>query len=202
MSLDGKIASPSGKQMKISSEQDIKRMYELRNKSDAVLVGINTVLSDNPKLTVKEKYVKEPKNPIRIILDSSCKTPVVALTVDNKAPTWIFTSTSCDKNYGQNVETIICEKDKDGFIDLKKLLAILYKRGVKKLMVEGGSTIISNFLKQGLVDDFYLYVGPMIIGGKDTPSLIKGELDNNIKFKLVRSTNIGSGILLHYRLIK
>ena len=66
-------------------------------------------------------------------------------------------------------------------------------------MVEGGSTVISNFLKQGLVDDFYLYVGPMIIGGKDTPSLIKGELDSNLKFKLVKSENIGSGLLLHYR---
>lgn len=202
MSVDGKIASPSGKQMRISSEEDIKRMYGLRNKSDAVLVGVNTVLSDNPKLTVKEKYVKEPKNPIRIILDSTCKTPTVALTVDEKAPTWIATSISCNKKYGENVETIICEKNKEGFIDLNKLLDILYKRGVKKLMVEGGSTVISNFLKQGLVDDFFLYVGPMIIGGKDTPSLIKGELDSNLNFKLVKSTNIGNGILLHYRLVK
>ena len=82
------------------------------------------------------------------------------------------------------------------------IIEILHKRGIKKLMVEGGSTVISNFLKQGLVDDFFIYVGPMIIGGKDTPSLIKGELDNNLKFKLVESTKIGPGVLLHYRLIQ
>ncbi len=79
MSADGKIASPSGKQMRISCDEDIKRMYELRNGCDAVLVGINTVLSDDPKLTVKEKYVKNPKQPIRIVLDTNliCK-PVPA----------------------------------------------------------------------------------------------------------------------------
>jgi 2,5-diamino-6-(ribosylamino)-4(3H)-pyrimidinone 5'-phosphate reductase len=202
MSLDGKIARPSGEQLRISSYEDIKRMYEMRNKSDAVLVGVGTVLSDDPKLTVKEKLVKNPKNPIRIILDSSCKTPVVALAVDEKAPTWIASSSDCDKIYNKNVEVIVCEKDKDGLIDLKKLLEFLHKRGIKKLMVEGGSTVISNFLKQGLVDDFFVYVGPMIIGGKETPSLIKGELDNNLKFKIIDSTKIGPGVLLHYRLVK
>jgi len=76
MSLDGKLASQSGRQMKISCEEDIKRMYKLRNNYDAVLVGIGTVLSDDPKLTVKEKYVKNPKQPIRIVLDTYCKTPI------------------------------------------------------------------------------------------------------------------------------
>src|SRR4030042_1544544 len=89
MSVDGKIASPSGKQMKISCEEDIKRMYKLRSKSDAVLVGINTVISDNPKLTVKEKYIKNPKNPIRIVLDTNCKTPVDSLVVNDVAKTII-----------------------------------------------------------------------------------------------------------------
>jgi 2,5-diamino-6-(ribosylamino)-4(3H)-pyrimidinone 5'-phosphate reductase len=201
MSADGKIASPSGKQMRISCDQDIKRMYKLRNSSDAVLVGINTVLSDDPKLTVKEKHVKNSKNPIRVILDSTCKTPTVALAVDEKAPSWIISSKSCDKKYGENVEIILCEKDKKGLIDLKKLMNVLYKRGVKRLMVEGGSTVIWNFLKQGFVDDMFVYVSPMIIGGKSTPSLIKGD-GKNINLKLIESKKIGPGVLLHYRLIK
>src|SRR4030043_1894485 len=100
MSIDGKIASPTGKQMKISSDEDIKRMYNLRNKSDAVLVGIGTVLSDDPKLTVKEKYVKNPKQPIRIVLDTYCKTPFDSLVVNDAATTYIVTEKKCDKKFG------------------------------------------------------------------------------------------------------
>ena len=84
MSADGKIALPNKKQMKISSKEDIKRMYHIRNESDAVLVGISTVLSDDPKLTVKQDYIKNPKQPLRVILDSSCKTPEKSLVLKDK----------------------------------------------------------------------------------------------------------------------
>ena len=75
ISADGKIALSSGNQIRISCEEDIKRVYRLRNKNDAILVGINTIISDDPKLTVKKDYVKKIHQPIRIILDSTCKTP-------------------------------------------------------------------------------------------------------------------------------
>jgi 2,5-diamino-6-(ribosylamino)-4(3H)-pyrimidinone 5'-phosphate reductase len=202
MSADGKIASPSGKQIRISCDEDIKRMYELRNESDAVLVGINTVLSDDPKLTVKDKYVKNPKHPIRIVLDTYCKTPTDALVVNNISKTLIITSEKCNKKYGENVEVILCDKDDDGFINLEKLMAILENKGINKLMVEGGGTVIWNFLKSGLADDFYIYVGSIIIGGSNTPTISGKVDDKNIKLKLVKTKNIGDGILLHYRLIK
>jgi 2,5-diamino-6-(ribosylamino)-4(3H)-pyrimidinone 5'-phosphate reductase len=201
MSIDGKIAQPSGKQMKISSQEDLERMYKLRNNSDAVLVGVGTVLSDNPKLTVKEKYVKNPKQPIRIVLDTSCRTPENAEIVNDKTKTIIVTGSNCNKKFGNNVEIIKCKTTKENLIDLEYLLDFLFKRGIKKLMVEGGSTVISNFLKEGLVDDFYIYIGSMIIGGKNTPTLVKGDF-NNLKLKFVDAKNIGPGILLHYRLIK
>ncbi|MCK5636776.1 MAG: 2,5-diamino-6-(ribosylamino)-4(3H)-pyrimidinone 5'-phosphate reductase [Thermoplasmatales archaeon] len=203
MSADGKIASPSGKQMRISCDEDIKRMYELRNGCDAVLVGINTVLSDDPKLTVKEKYVKNPKQPIRIVLDTNCKTPVGSLVVNDVAKTLIITGQQCDNNFDDNVEVIVCNTNKDGLIDLEKLMEILYNKGIKKLMVEGGGTVIWNFLKSGFVDDFYVYVGPMIIGGKDTPTIAGGKkIDEVSNLKLVETKTIGPGTLLHYRLIK
>ena len=201
MSVDGKIAQHSGKQMKISSEDDFKRMYKLRNESDAVLVGIGTVLSDDPKLTVKEKYVKNPKQPIRIVLDTYCRTPKDAEVVNETAKTYIVVGFNCKKKFGDNVEIIKCKTTKENLIDLENLLDFLFKRGIKKLMVEGGTTVISNFLKQGFVDDFYIYVGPMIIGGKNTPSLVD-EYCKNIKLKLVKTKIIEPGILLHYRLIK
>jgi len=202
MSADGKIASQSGKQLRISCEEDIKRMYKLRNESDAVLVGINTVLSDDPKLTVKEKYVKNPKQPIRIVLDTYCKTPIDSLIVSNVSKTLIITGEKCNKKFGENVDIIICEKDNDSFINLKKLMVILKNKGINKLMVEGGGTVIWNFLKSGLVDDFYVYVGSIIIGGNDTPTLSGKVGDENINLKLVKTKTIGSGILLRYRLIK
>jgi len=201
MSADRKIASPSGKQFKISCEEDIKRMYELRNESDAVLVGINTVLSDDPKLTVKEKYVKNPKQPIRIVLDTNCRTPVDSLVVNDLTKTLIVTAKNCNKVYGKNVEFILCDTDSNGLIDIDKLLNILFKKGIKKLMVEGGGTVIWNFLEKGLVDDFFVYIGPMIIGGKNTPTIGNGK--NFEKFlKLGNIKDFGSGKLLHYKMIK
>ena len=201
MSVDGKIASPTGKQMRISSEEDITRMYKLRNNSDAVLVGIGTVLSDDPKLTVKEKYVKKPKQPIRIVLDTHCKTPEKANVVNNVAKTIIVVGKNCNKKFGDNIEILKSKTTKENLIDLEYLLDVLLKRDIKKLMVEGGSCVISNFLKEGLVDDFYVYVGSMIIGGKNTPTLVN-ENFGNLQLKLVKAKNVGSGVLLHYRLIK
>lgn len=202
MSADGKIASPSGKQIRISCEEDIQRMYKLRNDSDAVLVGINTVLSDDPKLTVKEKYIKNPNHPIRIVLDTNCKTPTDALVVNSVAKTLIIVGKKCNKEFAENVEVILCDKNDNGSIDLKKLMAILKKRGINKLMVEGGGTVIWNFLKSGFVDDFYIYVGSITIGGNNTPTFSGKFDDENIKLKLIKTKTIGSGILLHYILIK
>jgi len=203
MSADGKIASPTGKQLKISCEEDIERMYNLRNESDAVLVGIKTVLNDNPKLTVKEKYVENPKQPIRIVLDTYCKTPIDSLVVNNVSKTFIITAEKCSKIFNDNVEIIRCNKDKYDFINLEEFLEICYKRGIKKLMVEGGGKVIWNFLNSGFVDDFFIYIGPVIIGGKNTPT-ISGFFDDNkiINLELIEAKPIGPGLLLHFRLIK
>jgi 2,5-diamino-6-(ribosylamino)-4(3H)-pyrimidinone 5'-phosphate reductase len=201
MSLDGKIASQSGRQMKISCEEDIKRMYELRNDSDAVLIGIGTVLSDDPKLTVKEKYVRNPKQPIRIVLDTYCRTPIDALVVNDAAKTLVVIGKDSNKKFLNNVELIKCKIDEKGLIDLENLIQILKDKGIKKLMVEGGSTVIGSFLKSNLVDDMFVYIAPLIIGGINSPTLVK-NIDENINLKLVEIKKIDPGILLHYRLIK
>jgi 2,5-diamino-6-(ribosylamino)-4(3H)-pyrimidinone 5'-phosphate reductase len=205
MSADGKIALPSRKQLRLSSDKDIERMYNLRNESDAVLVGIGTILSDDPKLTVKGKYVKNPKHPIRIILDSECRTPVNALVVNDWAKTIIVSLKECKKKFNHNVEIINCKADKHGFIDLSELLEELFNRGIKTLMVEGGGTVIWSFLKQGLVDDFYVYMAPLIIGGEKTPTIAGGEgiksLDEIISLKIVDISRLEPGVLFHYKMI-
>ena len=204
MSADGKTALSNRKQLRISCEEDIKRVYMLRNECDAVLVGIGTVLSDDPKLTVKEKYVKNPCQPTRIVLDTNCKTPNDAQVVNNASKTLIITAKKCSKKYGDNVEIIESKTDENRFIDLQILLEILHKRGIKKLLVEGGGTVIWDFLRQKLVDDLYVYIGPMIIGGKNTPTLADGKGINDIKnllcLELVETHRLGSGLLLNYKI--
>jgi len=206
MSLDGKIASPSGKQIKISSDEDIKRMYQLRNECDAVLVGINTVLSDDPKLTVKEKYVPNPQQPIRVILDSTCKTPKQALILNNKAQTIIITAKGNEQPPIENhIEIIGCKTDNDGHINIEAMLQILAEKNIKKVLVEGGGTVIWSFIQHKCVDDMFVYIGSMIIGGKNTPKIIMDNaIDNKhevIPLNLIKTKKMGEGILLHYRLI-
>jgi len=202
MSADGKIALPDKKQLRISSEEDIKRVHRLRNSVDAVLVGIGTILTDNPKLTVKKKYVKKPKNPVKVILDSKCQIPDDANVLRGK--TIILTTTSTNRfKDRKDVEIIKC-KSKKGFVDLEDALSKLSKKGIKNILVEGGGTVIWSFIKSGYVDDIYIYMNPMIIGGKDTPTVADGEGIKSsreiIKLDLVGYKKLGDGVLFHYRI--
>jgi len=197
MSIDGKIAFPDRKQAKISNDEDMTRVHKLRDECDAVLVGIGTVLSDNPKLTVKEKYVQNPSNPLRVVLDSNFRTPRDAEVFSGDAPTLI--ATTCREFKQGNIEAIKCG---EGKVDLKKLLDILYQRGVKKLLVEGGETVIWEFLKQNLVDELYVFIAPFVIGGRTSPTMAGGEgafsQESIIHMKLDDVQRIGDGILLKF----
>ncbi|MFA5772217.1 MAG: 2,5-diamino-6-(ribosylamino)-4(3H)-pyrimidinone 5'-phosphate reductase [Thermoplasmata archaeon] len=202
MSADGKIALPTRIQTRISCEEDMARVHRLRNNCDAVLVGIGTILADDPKLTVKNEYVKNPRQPLRVILDSKCRIPKNAQVLNGKAQTIIFTATGHYKKI-RNAEVIECGENK---IYLKKCLSILHRKGVKTLLVEGGETVIWSFLKERLVDELYVYVGSMIIGGKTSPTMAGGEgikkLEEAVKLRLKKATRIGDGMLLQYIVIK
>lgn len=206
MSADGKIALPSRKQVRISCDEDIKRMYNLRNEVDAVLVGIGTILSDDPKLTVKEKYVKNPKQPLRIILDSSCRTPKDALVLNGSAKTLIITKKGNEKQFDKkHIEVIGCKTDNEGYLVLNCVLDLLSKKGVKKLLVEGGSTVIWSFLKKKLVDDLFIYIGPYVIGGKDTPTVADGSGIKNenelLSLRIINVKRLDEGALIQYRVL-
>ncbi|MDD5502411.1 MAG: 2,5-diamino-6-(ribosylamino)-4(3H)-pyrimidinone 5'-phosphate reductase [Candidatus Thermoplasmatota archaeon] len=199
MSADGKIALPSRKQVRISCEADMKRVHQLRNSCDAILVGIGTVLSDDPKLTVKEKYLDgaSAKKPLRIVLDSNCRIPNGALVLNGDAPTIVFCADG-KKRAIDGPEVVECG---DGKVDLAKMLGGLAKRGVKRLMVEGGENVIGSFLRSGLFDEFSIYVGSMIIGGEGpTPAGGEGAKSEQdiIKLKLESCERLGDGILLKY----
>lgn len=204
MSIDGKIALPSKKPIKLSSLEDFKRVYELRNFCDGILVGVNTILMDDPKLTVKSKFVNKPKNPIRIILDTNGRTPENAMVFDGSAKTYIVMSEkSKDKQiYYRNAEILYCPIDDHGQIALEKLVMILKKDGIENLLVEGGETVIYNFMKHRLVDELYVYISSLIIGGKDSPTLAGGSgaafEDDVLHLQLFSFKRLGDGILLKY----
>ena len=205
MSVDGKIALPTRAQTRISSPEDIRRVYELRNSCDAILVGINTILSDDPKLTVKEKYVPNPVNPTRVILDSKCRTPEGALVLDGKAPTIIAVRKEyCRELQGAEVIPVEAPENEDDGIHLPKLLEILSEKGVKRLLVEGGESVIWSFLKERLADELFVYIGSIVIGGTHSPTMAGGEgvqrLEDIISLTLLGTEKLGDGVLLHYNL--
>lgn len=210
MSADGKIATVDHKQTRISGSIDFDRMDELRASSDAVMVGIGTVLSDNPSLTVKSKDRTEKRcasglkeNPARIIVDSTARTPVDAdifkkgegkriIAVSENAPSEKVRELS-------NLAEIIYAGEKS--VDLEKLLIELKKRGIKRLMVEGGATLNWALISGRLVDEIYTFVGNIILGGKNAPTLVdgKGYTRDFTSLKLISCEKLEDGILIKWK---
>lgn len=193
-SVDGKIALVGGRPLKLSCEEDMARVHRLRNECDAVLVGIGTVLADDPKLTVKERYVPECTQPLRVVLDTHFRTPEDAEVMKPVAPTLIVTC--CTEFTRDHVEVIKCGDER---IDLSALMEVLHRRGIRKLLVEGGSTVIWSFLKEQLVDEMTVFVAPLVIGG-DAPSIAGGEGAGSeretIRFELQGVERLGTGYLV------
>ncbi|MGB2706238.1 MAG: bifunctional diaminohydroxyphosphoribosylaminopyrimidine deaminase/5-amino-6-(5-phosphoribosylamino)uracil reductase RibD [Candidatus Omnitrophota bacterium] len=166
--LDGKIAAPDGSSKWISGPEARKFAHGLRARSDAVLVGIRTVLLDNPSLTTR---LVKGKNPARVIIDRKLRVPLDARLVreTNLAKTIIITTPKAPivkmkRLKAMGVEIIVLPASKGGDIDLRKIIRILYKKGIKKILVEGGSRVISSFLKARLADEVITVISPKILG--------------------------------------
>lgn len=193
MTADGKIASVLRKQMRISSPEDLARVKEMRKNSDAILVGIGTVLSDDPHLTVKGLTPEE--NPLRIVIDGRGRLPETSRVLDNLAETLIVTCEDCSKTW-KGAEVLRIGKNK---VDLSGLMKNLYERGIRTLMVEGGGEIISSFFENKLVDRYCVFVGSMIIGGRTAPTPADGDgFTQPFDLKLIDHKVLGNGILLTY----
>ena len=202
MSLDGKIATKTG-DSKLSSKKDLIRLHKLRSKVDAILVGKKTILKDNPLLTVR--YVKG-KNPIRIILDSTGTLPTKSKIIQtaDKIPTIVASSKKISKKdksrlENHNIETIVIGQKS---ININLLLKKLYKRKIKKILLEGGGTTNWNFLKNGFVDEAIITITPFLLGGENATSLIGGEgfskISTSSKLRLTRVSKQGNELLVHY----
>lgn len=201
MSIDGKIALSDGKAVRLSNEEDLRRVHRLRASVDAILVGIGTVLMDDPKLTVKPEYAKG-RNPLRVVLDSDGKTPETSHVLDGSAATLIVTSEECERTF-RGAEVLRIGKDE---VDLTALLDRLAGRGVHTILVEGGSTVIWSFLRQGLADELKVFVSSQVLGGQAAPTLVGGQgvasPHETLRLRLDRAKRLGDGALLEYTVVR
>ena len=195
MSADGKIAGSERKQVTISCKEDKDRVKGLRMKYDAILVGVGTVISDDPHLTVKGR--PESENQIRVVIDPDGRTPEDAQVVDSRAKTVIITKSDCARSW-KGCEVVTCPLSG---IDLGYAMSELYAMGIESILVEGGGTTIASFLKAGLFDIFTIYIGSMVIGGKDAPTPADGDgwvKEGGLGLVLKNAERLGDGLLLEY----
>ena len=202
ISVDGKIATKTG-DSKLSSKQDSIRLHKLRSKVDAILVGKNTVLVDNPLLTVRHTI---GKNPTRIILDSkgilSNKSKI--LQTSDKVKTIIVVSKQISKLNLEKlnkfpVEIIIAGKNS---INIKLLLKKLLEKNFKTILVEGGGTINWEFVKHNIFDELIITISPFVIGGNNSVSLVEGEgfrkISKSPNLRLKSTKRLKNHFVLHY----
>jgi 2,5-diamino-6-(ribosylamino)-4(3H)-pyrimidinone 5'-phosphate reductase len=214
MSADGKISTKRRKQVKISGKADFDRVDELRATSDAVMVGIGTVLADDPSLTVKSPERRQRRvsqgldeNPARVVVDSQARTPVTADIFNKGVGKRIIVVSKAApadrvRALAAKAEVIVAGEQE---VDLKQMAAELKKRGIDRLMVEGGATLNYGMMSNHLVDELSVFVGNLIIGGRDAPTLMDGagitERSEAVELKLARYEPMDEGIVLTWKVL-
>jgi diaminohydroxyphosphoribosylaminopyrimidine deaminase/5-amino-6-(5-phosphoribosylamino)uracil reductase len=178
-SLDGRVAAPDGSSRWITGEEARADAHRLRAAAGAIAVGVGTVLSDDPALTVRVPGYRG-RAPVRVVLDSKGRTPPGAAVLSDAAPTVIATTPSCARSTVASWEEtgaevwVIDQAEEDGRVSLPAVLQALGKREVQDLLVEGGPTLAGSAVRQGLVDRLVLYVAPKLIGGGG-PGVLEGH---------------------------
>lgn len=210
MSLDGKIATRTGASRYLTGATARADVHRLRDEVDAILVGVNTVLRDDPLLTTRlsaEALGREPRQPWRLVLDSQARTPPDSRLLDPALPgrtTLCITAAApaaCVAALrARGADLLALPGDADGRLDLASLAAELGRRGVMNLLVEGGATVHGAFLAAGLVDCVTVYVAPLLVGGADAPGPIGGvgvsELSEAIRPAALRVERLGEDVKL------
>ena len=205
MTIDGKIASSAG-DPEISDEEDWKVVHKLRTEVDAIMVGKCSIILDDPKLHIK---FYEHKGYYRIVLDSALSIPIESKVINYKPeiyPTIIVTTENVSieriKEFEyKNIEII--QSGTGSRVDIIKLMPILYKKGIRRILLEGGGNLNWSFIKENLVDEIRILVAPWIVGGKTAISLVEGEgfatMIESPRFNLIDVASRNSYVVLKYK---
>lgn len=181
MTLDGKVATAKGESQWITGPRARQDAHRLRSQADAVIVGVGTVLKDNPMLTARlsDRPLKlAPRQPLRVVLDSRLRTPPTATVCakQDRAKTLIVTTSRTSPSRRRPFERAGVEvqslSEKNGHVSLSALMTMLGKRGITSVLIEGGSTVNAAALREKLVNHVVLYLAPTLMGGQDAKAVI------------------------------
>jgi len=212
VSADGKLSTRSRRQVRISGPDDFDRVDRIKSGTDAVMVGIGTVIADDPSLTVKApERIRDrvssgrPEHPVRIVVDSKCRIPPDAKVLHKGHGRRIVAVSRAvsPENLARIslfADIITCGETE---VDLSALFEELGREGIGRVMVEGGGTLISGLFRAGLVDELSMFVGNMIIGGTDAPTLADGpgwmREEEFTRLELIQVRPMDNGVLIHWR---
>ena len=208
ITLDGKIASRTGSSKWITSEKSRSEVQKLRNKYDALLTGSGTIIKDNPSLTCR---MKNGRNPVRVNLDSKLSTsPTSKVYSDDGAKVIIACSEKANKDrfklYPQNVEFLLCPVEKNSRLNLTYVTAELYKKGIMSILVEAGGELNGSFLKESLVDKFYIFTAPKILGDREAWNFAEGfdtdDINKSLNFRFDEIKALGIDLFIEAYSVK
>ena len=216
MTLDGKIATKTGSS-EISGPEDLERVHEIRKNADGIMVGIGTVLADDPRLTVHKIPSSKSDNPIRVVVDNKARTPIDFRILNDDADTIIAVGSICDENNPDSDEDAVSRakaisQKADVFyssktpVDLVEFMDYLYSKGIRTLMLEGGATLNFSMIKDNLIDEVRICIAPMIAGGRDAKTFFDGEgfdyMRDAVKLELIKSYSCGKDFVMEYKVLK
>ncbi|MEA2085039.1 MAG: bifunctional diaminohydroxyphosphoribosylaminopyrimidine deaminase/5-amino-6-(5-phosphoribosylamino)uracil reductase RibD [Thermodesulfobacteriota bacterium] len=205
ISLDGRIAAPSGDSGWITNELSRLEVHRIRNKTDAIMIGIGTALSDNPSLTTRLP-VKKGRDPLRVILDTHLRLHPDAemLQQSSNAETWVFCGPDPSEPKALTLKAAGARIKKvgltpEGHVDIKDVLTELGRSGITSVLVEGGSRIHGALLRSGLADQAFLFVAPLFIGCNGVPlvdELGTKTIKTAQRIRMTRSRRFGEDVLI------
>ena len=210
MTLDGKLADLHGASRWITGEVARRHAHRLRSEADAIVVGIGTVLRDDPELTVRLGQ-PWPREPLRVVLDTRARTPREARFILAGTPSCALivvaadAPAECTRELADSGATIVRCRTRDGRVDLGALLSELFNREVRAVLVEGGGEVHAAFLDAGLVDRVAVFVAPLLVGGRQATSVVGGagrELKSAVRLGEFTVTTLGDDLLIEAEVIR
>ncbi|MCX6276854.1 MAG: bifunctional diaminohydroxyphosphoribosylaminopyrimidine deaminase/5-amino-6-(5-phosphoribosylamino)uracil reductase RibD, partial [Bacteroidetes bacterium] len=209
MTLDGKIATVTNASRWITGEPSRKVVHQLRQRLSSIMVGVDTILSDDPLLNIRLKG--EWKNPLKVITDTRLRIPIKAKILTNDPQlTLIATTNLADKKKLKEIErlgaqALVCPV-KDGKVDLQFLIKSLGTMGIDSVLLEGGSTLAFSAMKEGIVDKIISFIAPKILGGALAPTPVGGAGIENIEDAValtgMRTKKVGNDLMIEARVGK